>query len=179
MLFTGNGDAGYTEVIGGASLPKNDLRLEALGALDEAQAHLGLARALLAGTPWADAIERVQANMRVLMSECATIPREGCTGLFLTHDHLRQLENDLELWEMVIGGFNAFVTPGDTMLDAHLHLARAIVRRAERQVVAIQRIDGISSPLVMTYLNRLSSWIYALAIVARPVCKTPEGDVAA
>lgn len=174
MLFTGNGDAGYTKIIGGISLPKDDPRLEIIGALDETQAHLGLARALLNDTQWADPIKRVQADLYLLMTECAAIPREGIIGLFITQDHVSQLEDDLTLWEALIGGSNGFVTPGDTVLDAHLHLARAIIRRVERQVIALQHTDGIVNRITTTYLNRLSSWIYTLAIVTRPAKSTPK-----
>ncbi|MHB1457441.1 MAG: cob(I)yrinic acid a,c-diamide adenosyltransferase [Armatimonadota bacterium] len=168
MLFTGNGDTGYTKIIGGISLPKDDQRIEIIGALDETQAHLGLARALLNSTKWADPIKRVQAELYLLMTECAAIPREGSIGLFITQNHIKQLEDDLTSWETMIDGANGFVTPGDTVLDAHLHLARTIIRRVERQVIALQHEDGIVNRITTTYLNRLSSWIYTLAIITRP-----------
>jgi cob(I)alamin adenosyltransferase len=174
MLYTGNGDAGYTKIIGGISLPKDDPRLEIIGALDEAQAHLGLARALLNGTQWVDPINRVQADLRLLMTECAAIPKEGFAGLFITQNHITQLEDDLKSWETLINGSNGFMTPGDTVLDAHLHLARTIVRKVERQVVSLQRADGIVNRITTTYLNRLSSWIYTLAILTRPAKNTQK-----
>lgn len=168
MLFTGNGDTGCTKIIGGISLPKDDPRLEIIGAIDEAQAHLGLARALLNGTPWADPIKRVQTDLCLLMAECAAIPTEGFIGLFITQTHINQLEDDLTSWEALTSGSNGFVTPGDTVMDAHLHLARTIVRRVERQVIALQHTDGITNRITMAYLNRLSSWIYTLAIITSP-----------
>lgn len=174
MLFTGNGDTGYTKIIGGISLPKDDPRLEIIGALDEAQAHLGLARSLLNGTQWADPIKRVQADLCLLMTECAAIPREDFIGFFTTQNHINQLEDDLESWEMYIGSPSGFVMPGDTILDAHLHLARTIIRRVERQVIALQHADGITNRITTAYLNRLSSWIYTLAIVTRPAKNTAK-----
>ncbi|MHB1000337.1 MAG: cob(I)yrinic acid a,c-diamide adenosyltransferase [Armatimonadota bacterium] len=180
MLFTGNGDTGYTNIIGGRSLLKSDLRIEAVGALDETQAHLGLARALLVNTTWTNAIIRVQADLRLLMAECATIPTEGLTGIYLTSDHVKLLEKDLAEWEAKIGKTQGgFVIPGDSMLDAHLHLARTVVRRAERQVVALQQEDGVPNGIVLTYLNRLSSWIFALIMVTKTTKGTPRGDIAA
>lgn len=167
MLFTGHGDAGYTNVIGGPALPKCDVRLEALGALDEAQAHLGLVRALLADTPWAEPIKRVQTDLQLLMAECAitTSPQKNGCSRYLTEDHLLRLEVDLASWDGSTGGFHEFRVPGSTLLDAHLHVARTAIRRAERRVVALQHDGGMDNPLVLTYLNRLSSWVYGLSML--------------
>lgn len=166
MLFTGYGDEGYTRVIGGPSLLKCDVRLEALGALDEAQAHLGLARALLADNPSANCLKRVQSDLHLLMADCATVPHGDSAGSYLTEDHVKHLEVDLACWEETVGGSRGLTIPGDTVLGAHLHLARTAIRRAERQVVALHQGGGISGPTILTYLNRLSSWVYALALTA-------------
>ncbi len=162
MLYTGHGDAGYTHVIGGPSLLKCDARVEALGALDEAQAHLGLARALLLGSPRAADIARVQADLRLLMADIAVV--SGAPG-FLTPVHLQALEDDLRAWEGDAGGFRGFVAPGETVPGAHLHLARTVIRRAERQIVALAQAEGEAPPLILRYLNRLSSWVYALCLL--------------
>lgn len=168
MLFTGHGDAGYTSIIGGPSLLKCDARLEAIGALDEAQAHLGLIRAMLAGSPWTESIRFVQADLQLLMAECATAPtaRGDAADPFITEDHVRRLEGELAAWDDCVGGFRGLVTPGDSILDAQLHLARTAIRRAERKVVALHQDGGIANPIILTYLNRLSSWVYGLTMTA-------------
>jgi len=163
MLYTGHGDAGYTHVIGGPALPKCDARLEALGALDEAQAHLGLARALI-GTPWTTAIQRVQTDLRALMGAIATMPADNYSPAF-SGDHQCALEADLSCWDRRTGGFSGFVTPGDSVFCAHLHLARTVIRRAERTIVGLSRQDHQIDPRILSYLNRLSSWVYALTLV--------------
>jgi cob(I)alamin adenosyltransferase len=165
MLYTGRGDGGYTRVIGGPALLKCDPRLEALGALDEAQAHLGLARALLGSTPWSAAIHRVQSDLRLLMAEIATVSRDA-PGRYLTAESLQALERDLADWDARTGGWHGFTSPGETVPGAHLHLARTVIRRAERQMVAFCRDGGVANPLTLSYLNRLSSWVYALALQA-------------
>lgn len=188
MLFTGQGDAGYTSVIGGASLLKCDVRLEALGALDEAQAHLGLARAL-ASSPTADSLKRVQSDLRLLMADCATV-HSGDTAIgdvsrppsaprsYLTEQHVMRLEDELASWEKSLGGFHQLTIPGDTLLGAHLHVARTAIRRAERQAVALDQTGGIDSPTALAYLNRLSSWVYALATIAESQDTLPAEVVA-
>jgi len=165
MLYTGHGDAGYTSVIGGPALLKCHARLEALGAIDEAQAQLGLARALLANSPWIAAIQRVQDDLRLLMAEVALASHEQAVVHYLTPEHLAGLETDLASWDKLTGGFAGFTTPGNSLSGAHLHLARTVIRRAERQVVALAQDGAGDSTLVLTYLNRLSSWAYALALV--------------
>jgi cob(I)alamin adenosyltransferase len=164
MLFTGYGDGGYTSVIGGPSLLKCDVRLEALGALDEAQAHLGLARAL-AVNPAADCLKRVQSDLHLLMADCATVHSDRANAR-LGQEHVVRLEAELASWEEILGGFHGLSIPGDTLLGAHLHVARTAIRRAERQAVALHQDGGIGSEVILTYLNRLSSWVYALAMMA-------------
>lgn len=164
MLYTGHGDAGYTTIIGGNALRKDDVRLETLGAIDEAQAHLGLARALLLDTVWASSLYRIQSELRLVMAEIAT-PTHGTTGnLYVVSDHLGQLEADLQAWEALTGGFCGFAVPGSSLHNAYLHLARTVIRRAERHAVALHADGRLVNPLVLTYLNRLSSWAYALAL---------------
>lgn len=167
MLFTGHGDAGYTSVIGGPSLPKCDTRLEALGALDEAQAHLGLVRAMVTGSPWAESIRMVQSDLQLLMAECATAPAPhgGIPTQYITQEHVNRLEDELTTWDGSTGGFRGLLIPGDSILEAQLHLARTAIRRAERRVVALRQDDGIANAIILPYLNRLSSWVYGLAMM--------------
>ncbi|OPZ85747.1 MAG: Cob(I)yrinic acid a,c-diamide adenosyltransferase [bacterium ADurb.Bin429] len=158
MLYTGQGDGGFTRLIGGAALPKCDRRLETIGALDEAQAHLGLARASFHATAWAIAISRVQADLRLLMAELAA---PGTAGAFLEEAHTERLEADLHVWD---APFQGFISPGEGMGSAHLHVARTVIRRAERQAVGLAQAGEPVNPRVITYLNRLSSWLFALAL---------------
>jgi cob(I)alamin adenosyltransferase len=163
MLYTGHGDGGYSRLAGGAARPKSDRRFEAIGTLDEAQATLGLARALLADTPWPAHIARVQDDLRLVMAELAT-PRDAA-AVYLQERHLAGLEAALTHWEDATGGFAGFLAPGASVAGAYLHVARTVIRRAERQAVALQQAGEPLPPLVLTYLNRLSSWIYALALL--------------
>ena len=160
MYYTGHGDQGFTTVIDGVSLPKCDSRLETLGALDEVHAHLGLVRALLPGSPLATALLRTQHLLSRMMAEVATVT-EGVT--YLTDADLRQLEADLAAWEHQSGGWTHFVTPGDSIPGAHLHIARTVVRRAERHAVALHLSGAALNPLLLSLCNRLSSWLFGSA----------------
>ena len=163
MFFTGRGDLGITSVIGGPALPKCNVRLEALGALDEAQSYLGLARSLLLHTSFAEPILRVQHDLTLLMTECAMASRGDP---LITDKHTARLEKDMALWKESAGGFRGFTVSGDTIAGAHIHFARTVIRRAERRVVALLQSGGQVSPEMLAYLNRLSSWAYMLAAAA-------------
>ena len=173
MLFTGHGDEGYTSVIGGSSLLKCDARLEALGALDEAQAHLGLVRAMVAGCGWAESIKMVQSDLQLLMAECATPSGSFSCERYVTSAHVTRLEQELTEWDERTGGFGGLLIPGDSVLEAQLHLARTAIRRAERRVVALQQSECAANPNILPYLNRLSSWVYGLTIMAGDCAASP------
>jgi cob(I)alamin adenosyltransferase len=163
MLYTGHGDAGTTTLIGSARLPKCDPRLELLGALDEAQSHLGLVRAYLAHLPSAHTLLRIQQALSTLMTELA-MPGAG-EGIHLLPDTaLTELERDLAAWDAAGPAMTGFTIPGATIAGAHLHIARTVIRRAERYLVALH-LTGEGFPChALPYLNRLSSWVFALAL---------------
>ena len=113
----------------------------------------------------------MQADLRLLMADIASVSHHDAQ--YLTHEHLNSLEGDLRAWECRTGGFAGFITPGDTVPGAHLHIARTVIRRAERQIVALFQDEQAIAALTLTYLNRLSSWVYALTLlVETPSCMT-------
>ncbi|HEX2948086.1 MAG TPA: cob(I)yrinic acid a,c-diamide adenosyltransferase [Armatimonadota bacterium] len=165
MLYTGHGDAGYTTVVGGPPLSKCHIRLEAIGALDEAQAQLGIVRAFLNGSPLSTQVRRVQFELSLLMADLATVTKSRSLPQHITSNHLMHLEEDITAWETATGGFAGFTTPGDSLVEAYLHLARTVIRRAERQIVALASEDTTIDALILTYTNRLSSWVFALTLL--------------
>ncbi len=163
MRYTGTGDSGYTNVIGGPKISKCDIRLETLGTLDETQAQLGVARAMLGETPFADCLLRVQQDLHLLMAECATVAGTGASATYLTPEHLARMEDELSQWQTLSSGFAGFTMPGETIPGAQLHVARTVARRAERCVAALYQGQEAEHPLLLCYINRLSSWLYTLA----------------
>ena len=181
-VATGRGDDGTTGLLfGGNRVPKDDPRTEAFGAVDEAIAALGLARAELSlmaqvGTVprvldrLPDLILRLQRELFVAGADLATAP--GAAG--------RQKPGETRVTADMVGGLDAvlaetepavelpreFVVPGETRLSALLELARTIVRRAERRAVALRRVDPIPDDRVVPYLNRLADLLWILARAA-------------
>jgi len=169
-IYTKKGDDGTTGLLYGGRVRKDSWRIELNGAVDEAQAAIGLARA---ETPaGSDADERLSALARdlyVLMAEVATAPenrhRLTAGSTLVTPDMLAQLESGIDDLLARFDMPSDFTVPGENRIAAALDLARTIVRRAERIAVAVpaeERAPGGDS-MVPVYLNRLSDLLWAMA----------------
>ena len=181
-VATGRGDDGTTGLLfGGDRISKDDPRTEAFGAIDEAIAALGLARAELAvkaqyGTlprvidRLAEVILRVQRELFVAGAELATAPgamdrqRPGETRV--TAEMVAGLDDLLDETEEHVTLPREFVVPGETRLSAALELARTIVRRAERRAVAVRKAEPLPGDQLVPYLNRLADLLWILARAA-------------
>jgi cob(I)alamin adenosyltransferase len=182
-VATGRGDDGTTGLLfGGDRVRKDDLRTEAYGALDEAVAALGLARAELGMKAeygvlspnfgrLRELILRLQRDLFVAGAELATNPeardrgRDGETRV--SAEMVEELERSLREMEAAIQLPREFVVPGETRVSASLELARTIVRRAERRAVTLAAEDpAIKAGHLLPYLNRLADLAWILARVA-------------
>ena len=163
-VTTRGGDDGYTGLLGPGRVPKYHPRPEALGTVDEATSALGLARAQSPTPRVRAAIARVQRELYLLMAELATTAeaRERL-GQRLTPEHVAGLERLADELKAEVAIPPAFVVPGATVSSAALDLARAIVRRAERQVVKLLHDGEIESWDSARYLNRCSDVLHILA----------------
>ena len=164
-FYTGRGDDGYTGLLGPERVPKDDPRPEAYGTVDEAQAAMGLARAAGCSQATADVLLAIQRELYHLMAELAAAgdadsPFQGT----VTASHVDQLETWIALFEGDLEMPREFVVPGDSRPGAALHLARTIVRRAERLAVGLASSGALKNLQVIRYLNRLSSLLFVLAI---------------
>ncbi len=174
QFYTRRGDDGTTGLLGPERVPKDDLRLEACGAVDEAQAALGLARAGGCTPGTAEILLTVQRDLYTLMAELAAAGDAGaakdaalCTPFAgrITAAHVDRLEAWIASLEGRVQGPREFVIPGDSLPGATLHLARTLVRRAERLAVCLAHGGLLTNGQVVCYLNRLSSLLFVLALV--------------
>ncbi len=165
-IYTRTGDDGTTGLADGSRRPKNDARLTAIGSVDETNAALGLARLHSAGDKGLDALlAQVQNDLFDLGADLAT-PGDvtGWTPLRIKPQQVTALEHALDAYNEPIAPLTSFILPAGNAVSAHLHLARTIARRAERDVVALSRMaDEQVTPSVLTYLNRLSDLLFVLA----------------
>jgi cob(I)alamin adenosyltransferase len=165
-IYTRKGDDGTTGLWYGGRVPKYAGRPEAYGSVDEAASALGLARAAARGELYAD-ILRVQNELFVAGAELATAPEaagrleEGISKV--TPDMVERLESDIDRYMDRVDLPPKFVVPGGTELSARLDVARAAVRRAERRVAALKDEGDLADDTVLTYLNRLSDALFAMA----------------
>jgi cob(I)alamin adenosyltransferase len=164
-FYTGRGDDGYTGLLGPERVPKYDLRPEAYGTVDEAQAAIGLARASGCTSQVERILLAIQRDLYTLMAELAAAGSEGSAFAgSVTSEHLDQVEGWIAKAGAQVKMPKEFVVPGDSQSGAALHLARTVVRRAERHAVRLAQEGVLANRLVIRYLNRLSSLLYVLAL---------------
>lgn len=165
-ISTHTGDGGETGLLGPNRVPKDDPIIEALGALDEAQSAIGLARAHAADAAAARLIE-IQRSLYRLMGEISTSgqPDGEITArqhdMWTTSEQVDALERDIVAWRATVPA--AFIIPGDSPFDGAIHLGRALVRRAERRLVSMRRDGLLANPETLRFVNRLSDWLYVFA----------------
>src|SRR5204863_4135931 len=170
-IYTRKGDDGTTSLWYGGRVAKSDARTEAYGSIDEAGSALGIARSLCEpGSELAADILRLQDDMFIAGAELATAPEasgrleDGISRV--TDEMVAELEPLIDRYMDRVELPPKFVIPGGTQLSAHLDLARAIIRRAERRVVELDRAEGLASEAVLRFLNRGSDLAYAMARAA-------------
>ncbi len=163
-FFTRGGDEGYTGVLGEGRVPKYDAVMEALGALDESSACLGVARTLCQSTKTREVVMIVQRHLYALMAEVAATPQNAERFHFIEATHVTWLEEQTEAIHQNAPTPKDFILPGDTPAGAALDLARTVVRRAERRVVELVHKGWAQNDQLVPYLNRLSSLIFVLEI---------------
>ena len=165
-VYTRTGDKGDTGLFGGSRVPKQSLRVEAYGTVDEANAALGAAKAMLPAGQWRRRVHDVQQRLFVLAAELASDP-EGATILAnkINADDITDLEHLIDDCLAVTGPQREFVVPGRDDRSGAFHQARTVVRRAERRVLTLAETEPVR-PELIKYLNRLSDAVYSLARLA-------------
>jgi cob(I)alamin adenosyltransferase len=164
-LYTRTGDDGTTGLLGEDRVSKDHPRIEALGALDEASASLGLARASCQASQTPPILREVQRDLYRLMAEVAATPENADKFQGIDASRVRWLEEQADAIHKLVNMPKAFILPGDTLSGAALSLARAVVRRAERRVTELFTLDQISNPELLRYINRLSSLCFVLELL--------------
>ena len=159
-IYTRTGDDGTTGLGDGSRVPKDSLRVEAFGTVDELNSSIGV----LLATP--DMPPAVSATLTEVQHELFDLGGELCIPghQVITAEHVTRLEKSLDEFNDSLPPLKEFILPGGGPAAAACHLARAIARRAERRVWALSRAESVS-PEVAKYLNRLSDLLFVLARV--------------
>jgi|ERR1051326_2407870 cob(I)alamin adenosyltransferase len=170
-IYTRTGDNGTTALAGGQRVPKDDVRIEAYGTVDELNAFVGLARAAALDSQGkaealAAALLRVQHQLFNLGSQLSTLPADlKPQQPRTTQDDVDWLEREMDAATARLPALTSFVLPGGSRANALLHVARTVCRRAERVAVALRRQGGCGD-LEVRYLNRLSDALFVWSRVA-------------
>jgi cob(I)alamin adenosyltransferase len=161
-IYTRGGDGGETSLGDGARVPKHALRVAAYGTVDEANAAIGIAR-LHADAAADEMLGRIQNDLFDLGADLCT-PEDGrraAGALRIVAAQVERLEHEIDGMNAALRPLDSFILPGGTPAAAHLHLARTIIRRAERLVSELAR-SGPVNPEALKYLNRLSDHLFVL-----------------
>lgn len=165
-IYTKTGDKGKTSLIGGTKVPKSHTRIEAYGTVDELNSYIGLCKDLLASDTKAVAIlMEVQDRLFTIGAALACDPEKEPKMKMpdLKESDVLLLEQDIDRMNEVVPPMRSFVLPGGHPTISHLHIARCVCRRAERNCVGLQ-MDGMEvEPLILKYINRLSDHLFVLA----------------
>ncbi|MER3522887.1 MAG: ATP:cob(I)alamin adenosyltransferase [Ignavibacteria bacterium] len=173
-IYTKTGDKGDTSLFGGQRVPKDALRIEAYGTVDELNSVLGIVRADNHDEQFDEILEEIQNELFDLGADLATprsVPAKAITRIEARH--AARLEKVIDKLETELKPLRTFILPGGSPVAARLHFARTVCRRAERAVVRLSRNEDIGQA-VTVYLNRLSDLLFVLARCANHRAGIPE-----
>ncbi len=162
-IYTKTGDKGTTSLIGGTRVPKYDLRIESYGTVDELSAWIGLIRDQEIDTKIVNDLIEVQDRLFTIesMLACDTSPSKLQIPE-ISNDDIFFLEDKIDTMTSELPGLKSFLLSGGNTIVSYCHIARTICRRAERLVIQLDE-KYKTSPLVLTYLNRLSDYLFVLS----------------
>jgi cob(I)alamin adenosyltransferase len=158
-VVTRGGDGGMTSLGDGARMRKDEPRIEGIGTVDEANAAVGWLRVVVSA-PVGEMLSRIQNDLFDVGADLC-VPGEGGDRLRLTDVPVLRLEAEVEAMNAALPALTSFILPGGSEAAARAHMARVIVRRAERCLVGVEGLN----PVLGRYLNRLSDHLFVLSRV--------------
>ena len=171
-IYTRTGDAGTAGLVDGSRVSKSGLRMTAIGEVDEANAAIGVAIAAMAEGPICSNLLRIQNDLFDLGADVAT-PGDVEGALRIVASQVDRLEREIDDMNADLAPLTSFILPSGSAAVASLHLARTVVRRAERAAVALNEAEALN-PDLLAYVNRLSDHLF---VGARKVAASEGGDV--
>ncbi len=171
-IYTRTGDKGSAGLVDGSRVSKASPRMAAIGEVDEANAAIGMAIAALRDDSLAEQLRRIQNELFDLGADIAT-PGEVEGALRIVESQAGRLEHEIDAMNDGLEPLTSFILPGGSAEVAALHLARTVVRRAERAAVALAEAEQVNAH-ALAYLNRLSDLLF---VAARFVAAKQGGDV--
>ncbi len=188
-IYTKTGDKGTTALFGGTRVPKHDLRIESYGTVDELNSYIGLIRDQNIDSKTIDSLLKIQNELFTLGAMLATPPekeilKSGKQRLNIpkvTISSIEYLEKEMDVMNLELPQMTNFILPGGNQTVSFCHIARCVCRRAERLATALNENEALN-PDVLTYLNRLSDYLFVLArkltkdLAAKEIAWIPEKE---
>ena len=172
-LYTRKGDRGVTHLTSGEQVSKDEVRVKAYGSVDELSSAVGLARAFGPVSRVNELLGGIQNDLFHLGAELSTSGAKDKSGPTVRAGAVEDLEACIDELMGIVGPLENFVLPAGSPAAAALHLARSICRRAEREVVSLSRLEPVR-PAALSYLNRLSDALFAMALFENKMRGRPE-----
>jgi len=162
-IYTKSGDTGETALFGGERVPKDALRIEAYGSVDELNSVIGVIRSYAPHKSLDVPLGKIQRQLFELGADLASPKiRKSNYITRIKPSHAVSLEKIIDLLETKLQPLKTFILPGGSIIASQLHLARTVCRRAERNVVRLSRNENIGTAVII-YLNRLSDLLFVMA----------------
>lgn len=178
-IYTRTGDTGMTSLGDGRRVPKHTLRVDALGMIDEANATLGIAlahiKSVMPKSRTCTVLQKIQNDLFDIGAElCVTeeVAQQTPRQTLVEQSMVDGLETEIDIINTQLPPLDSFILPGGTIASSHMHMARAVVRRAERRITELaanEKVEGV----ILRYLNRLSDYLF---VVGRDLNLKADGE---
>lgn len=175
-IYTKTGDQGSTSLIGGTKVPKNDIRIETYGTVDELNSWVGLINDQLNDAEFKNELKEIQDRLFTIGSSLATDAEKDVKMKLpdLHQSDITFLEKRIDAMTAALPPMKNFILPGGNVTVSSIHITRCVCRRAERLVVNMQQHKLFVDERVIQYLNRLSDYLFTLARYAAQKCGAEE-----
>lgn len=172
-IYTRKGDGGETDLLGGVRVPKDHVRINVYGNIDELNAHVGLLRTAIDEAAIDSWLAKIQTRLFEAGAELARSNGSKSAETSIRNEDVEFLENAIDRLESALPSLTHFVLPSGTAAACHAHVARCVCRRAERSVVHLLRNEPAET-IVLQYLNRFSDFLFVLSRWANQRAGVPD-----
>ena len=172
-IYTKTGDKGQTSLFGGARLPKNHIRIEAYGTVDELNSYIGLVRDVAGNEQIKEVLAAIQDRLFTIGSNLASDPSKDMITPDVYQSDIELLEREIDRMTSELPELRSFILPGGHTTVSFCHIARCVCRRTERMVVALAENEKVEL-IIIQYLNRLSDYLFTLGRLLAKDLKVEE-----
>jgi cob(I)alamin adenosyltransferase len=161
-IYTKTGDKGETGLFGGKRLPKNHIRIEAYGTVDELNSFIGVVRDSVQEKQTRFILKEVQDRLFNIGANLASDPEKNMATPDILESDIELLEQEIDRLNEELPDLKHFILPGGHVAVSHCHVARCVCRRAERRVIELDQSESVE-PILVKFLNRLSDYLFVLS----------------